>query len=256
MRLIQQLPNCTDFDVVLDGETTPAFRILLPEMVTSPELELKTLLHTIPGRWAVTEHGAQGEFCPSTDLELSVQIQCASPEIFADISIRNLSAQPLTQLRANVCANINHLPGTPPWCNRAFMPSLPLDRDAQGRYWYEKVAPGNLLALSDRGWIEMHPHPQTPDASLVPQYSFKPNVGDVCACAVASADRSLLFFQAWDGPCQYCAPFPGNACMHLLPVIANVLASGSSAVIRGIAGIFAGNRDQLTTRIRQFYKGG
>jgi len=246
MKLIQQTPHCSDFDVILDGERNPAFRVLLPEFVRADGLDLGKLLHTIPGKWFVGRDGATGSFRASPEILISVTIECRGMEIAVNLNLKNLSSQPLVNLKADVCASVNHLPGEPGWCNPAFFPaSLALDRDVQGRYWYEKITPHNLMALTDGGWVEMHPAPRHPDASRVAQYSFVPSSEEsATACTVASADGRFLFFQAWDTRCNYCTPCPGNACMHLHPLIAARLEPGAAASVRGRVGIFRGSREE------------
>lgn len=254
MRLIQQTPACADFDVVLDGENTPSFRILLPEHIRGEGLDVSGCLHTIPGDWELSDDAAIGTFRASDALVITTTVEPRGTAILAKLAIENLQSKPIHGIRVDICASVNHLPGQPDWANRAFIPSsVPLVRDLQGRYWFEKVTPENLAALTDTGWVEMHPCPDDPDADRVPQYSFAPNESeDACACAVASEDGQCQFFQAWNTRCHYCTPCPGNACMHLRPLIADMVQPGDSATIEGMAGIFRGSRAELTEKIRAF----
>ena len=48
MKLTQQTPNCSDFDLTLPGDETPAYRLLLPEHVAGANLETR-FVHTVPG---------------------------------------------------------------------------------------------------------------------------------------------------------------------------------------------------------------
>ena len=57
MKFLQQTPDCSDLDVVPDGQDAPAFRILLPEHLSASNCDLGAeygvpgVLHTVPGRW-------------------------------------------------------------------------------------------------------------------------------------------------------------------------------------------------------------
>jgi len=97
----------------------------------------------------------------------------------------------------------------------------------------------------------MHPTPDAPDSTKVPLYSFTPSPEvDARACAAESADGGFWFFQWWDTPCRWCAPFPGNACMHLEPFVAERLPMGESAGIRGRIGMHEGDRASLEEMLR------
>lgn len=250
MKLVQQTPDTADFDVVFDGDATPAFRVLLPEAIAADGLETICGCHTIPGRWTFDRRLAKGSFLIASGLHIATNIQCREAEIRADLSLRNGSTRSLRDVTATICASVNHLPGAPDWCNRDFIPDAPLDRDAQGRYWFREVAPRRLKALVDEDWVAMHPCPDDPDPDSVPKYFQTVSTrNDVRGCAVASHDGDLPFFQAWAAPCHYAQPFPGNACMHLLPMISSEIPAGETATIRGIVGIFRGDRPALRRNI-------
>jgi len=250
MKLIQQTPGCSDFDLVLGKRAAPAFRVLLPERIVSAGSTLVAPSHTVPGEWAFTLAGARGEFAPSPLVRVVVGIECGEAEIRVDIEFINTSPRVLSSVTADFCAAVNHLPGAPGWCNRDFIPSVPLDRGLQGRYWYEKVTPHGLKALTAEGWVAMHPCPAHPDADAVGEYEWtlSPRT-DAHACAARSADGSLLFFQAWDAPCRHIGPFPGNACMHLVPLVAELIEPEKTATIRGRIGILRGDWQALAGKI-------
>jgi hypothetical protein len=250
VKLIQQTPATSDFDVVFDDDITPAFRVLLPEAISADGLETIGGCHTVPGEWSFRAHRAQGSFSISPELRVTVRIECREPDLLIDLRLRNGSSRPLHNLAANFCAGLNHLPGAPDWCNREFIPDAPLDRDIQGRYWFREVAPQGLKALVGDGWIATHPCPDNPDPDSVAEYSCNRSArSDVAACAVASHDGNSLFFQAWAAPCRYIEPFPGNACMHLLPLMASRLPAGETATLHGMVGIFHGDWAALRHKI-------
>ncbi len=249
LALRQASPACSDFDVALAGQDRPAFRLLLPEHITvrgSKEIELR-LLHTVAGRWQPAAGGLHGVFRAGETLEITVDLAPRGTAVDIDLAVRNLTAERMRQVRMNVCAAVNHLPGSPSWSNRQFIAAeLPDDRAAQGRWWYQQYTPTRLRALRPGGWVAMHPSPDRPDPDRVPLYSFVPSAtADTRACAVQALDGKWLFYQAWDHPCQHATPCPGNACMHLLPLLAEQLDAGATARIRGCAGLFPGDWEAL-----------
>jgi len=257
MTLVQQLPRCSDFDVILAGGAMPAFRVLLPERVCADGKAIHPgAAHVVPGVWEATARGMVGRVRPCDDAEVTVAITCRETEIAVDLGVRNKTAHAFSHITVDICAGVNHLPGTPDWCNRDFIPSEPLDRAAQGRYWYETATPHGLKALTAEGWVRLHPRPDDPDAAHVPPYSFvlSPRA-DRFAAAVSSHDGGCLFFQAWDAPCYSSGPFPGNACTHLQPIAAMHLRPGQEVTIRGLIGIFEGTREALARRIIGFREG-
>jgi hypothetical protein len=250
VRFVQQTQGCSDFDVTLDGDETPSFRMLLPEHVTADGHEPVDATHVILGEWAARAELVEGRFALADMLEIHVKIEPAGSAAAVALNFENTSGQTLRNITANVCTSVNHLPGEPGWSNRDFIPEdVPLDRNEQGRAWYERVTPGELCALTEGGWVGMHPHPDDPDASNVPLYGFVPSEkADARACAVES-ESGLTFLQAWDVPCHHCTPCPGNACMHLVPVVAETLAAGKSAEINATIGIHDGGRQSLASDI-------
>lgn len=255
MRLIQQTPDTSDFDVIFGGQETPAFRILLPEALVVDGKAIANGCHTVTGDWQFERDAAEGSFSPSAGLLVRVRIQCRDSDMLVGMSVTNTSPRPFANVTANVCASVNHLPGDPGWCNRDFIPGVPLDRDLQGRHWYSNVTPPGLQALTGDGWVAMHPRPGDPNPDAVPKYSWVPSArDDIRACAVKSHDGSLLFFQWWDAQCRYVEPFPGNACMHLMPVIAAKLAPGETATVRGMAGVLVGDWAGLAAEVNSWLR--
>jgi len=256
MILSQQTPDCSDFDVALAADSSPAFRLLLPEWVHAEGFEYPGLLHVLPGKWRRQGGVTEGRFSVLGQLEVHVVLEPGETTLGIRLEAANTGAGPLSNVWANVCMALNHLPGEPGWSNERFLANLPLDRSLQGRHWYEKLAPRGLQALAARGWLPMHPHPEQPEADGVAPYQWEAGAeADVRACAVESPDAAAWAFQAWAGPCRFCTPFPGNACMHLEPFLAAVVEPGASAVAVGLAGIHSGDRRSLTARIDEFRAG-
>ncbi len=246
-RLIQQTPACSDFDFVPAGWTKPAFRVLLPEHITADGQKPLQFVHTKRGQWRTSANELLGAFDVGKSYELIVRAKVHDNDVQIELTFRNLTQETLRNVRMLVCSATNHQPGTPAWSNPMFIPAeMKDDRDLQGRHWYRHVAPGRLFALRPQGWVATHPSPADPDPDKVPKYSFTPSpTADAIACAVESADGRWQFYQAWDKPSRYETPCPGNACMHLQPLVAEQLAPGSSVTLRGEVGLFAGNREEL-----------
>jgi len=252
-RLHAQTANCADFDVFLNGDdTAPSFRVLLPEWVRGEGVEHTGAFHVIPGEWRGDEFGLSGQFTVGGQLEIGVRVNTEPSAFGVTLTVRNVGESAISHVWANICAGVTHLPGEPGWSNARFIPGVPLDRTEQGRYWYDVLTPRRLVAFTRRGWIPMHPTPDAPDSTKVPLYSFTPSqVPEASACAVESADGGLWFYQWWDAPCLWCAPFPGNACMHLEPFVAERLVAGETASIRGRIGMHEGDRASLEGMLRR-----
>ncbi|NLG52188.1 MAG: hypothetical protein GX552_18920 [Chloroflexi bacterium] len=248
----QQTAGCSDFDITLPGDTAPSFRVLLPEWLRAVGLDYHGLFHTIPGRWEPWGEGVQGQITVMDTVAVGVRLLAHARHVDVTLSVQNIGSRTLTDVWANVCTSVNHLPGSPGWCNWTFMPHLDPDRFLQGRYWYEQVTPRGLRALTDEGWVPMHPQPDQPNADSVPLYSFVPSAqANARACAVCPPEGGLFLFQAWASPCRYCAPCPGNACMHLEPFLAETLPPGDVATIRGAVGLYAGDLPSLASHLEE-----
>ena len=259
MRIDHGTPNCADFDIALSMDGPFAFRVLFPEHIEAAGASVPSPLHTIPGQWQHEASQVRGRYRAGTALEVDVRLVPGEGVVQVALGVRNSSAGPLRDLWADICASVNHLPkdAGPGWCNRHFVATeVPLDRAAQGRYWYEVLTPTRLWALTSAGWARMHPSPDHPQADAVPQYhQLRSESADAEACAVQSLDGELWFFQCWDALCRYRLPFPGNACMHLQPLLARDLAVGAAVVIRGLVGLHCGDRATLAERIQRFRRG-
>ncbi len=253
MTLLQQTPNCSDFDVILEGETSPAFRVLLPERIWADGLDSTQHFHTVPGTCRRHAHGIEGSYAVGNELEIAISIETRPHDIGVVLKVRNIGRHALADVWADVCAGLSRLPGQPAWCNRQFLPNVPLDRALQGRHWYEQLTPRRLLALTDEGWVPMHPSPERPQTNSVPAYSsVLSEMANARACALQSPDGGVFFFQAWASPCRYRQPFPGNACMHLEPFVSANVEPSSSASIRGLVGMHYGDQRSLVERIERF----
>lgn len=249
--LHQQTDSCSDFDVLLDNDSAPSFRVLLPEWIHGGGITYSGHLHVIPGSWQGHGHGVYGHFAVADQFAVNVQIGTRETEIQVKLTVTNTGHSAITDVWANVCASLNHLPGSPGWSNRSFLASVALDRAAQGFYWYEVLTPKRLFAIGAKGWVPMHPSPDNPDACMVPLYCFTPSqTADTRACVVESPEGDLWFFQKWDTPCHWCTPCPGNACMHLVPFLAERLEVGAATAIQGRIGIHHGDRASLEGMLR------
>ena len=255
MRLVQQAANTADFDVLSDD--VPVFRVLVPEHIQAGGMEAVHGVHMIHSSWESLLDGMKGTFRACDELEVTTTVTTSGEtEVEICISFKNLSDHDLTDLDADICTALNHLPGTPGWANLSFFGGVPLDRDIQGIMWYEDIAPRRLLALTDDGWAAMHPSPDSAGAEGVPRYNrVRSDAPGAIGCAVSGPDGESHFFQMWKTDCYYRNTFPGNACMHLVPVVCAGLAPGKIAEIRGVVGFFEGSRDALARRMRQFRAG-
>ena len=221
---------------------------------TSPGTRTNTCPDCTPSRENGSQRRRRFQVC-SCVAAVSRSRSSSNPgntEILIEMDFRNLTGGTCRNLRANICASLNHLPGEPGWSNRDFIPaSVPLDRDLQGRYWYEKGTPRSLQYWTGGSWGQMHAFPDRPSADTVNRYFFKAGeLDNAYACALQSQNGKKLFYQAWSAPCQHWSPFPGNACTHLLPMVASQLEPEQTARITGMVGVFSGNRSELAQRIR------
>jgi len=239
----------SDIDVI--EREVPIFRILVPEHLTAedahgPVYDDRTFIHVVKGQWT-SEHGRlRGAVKLSGDLDLGITLEPRARGVLMSLAVTNLSDRDLLNVRANVCSGVSRLPDKTPWSNRAFIPpSVPLDRGKQGQYWYEQLTRTSLQAwLPDRGWIRMNVEP--PGSKQRDLYAAVQSSTDAARlCAVESLDRKSLFFQGWKARCYYLSPFRGNACMHLLPLVAARLPARQTATIRGAVGIYDGSRSDL-----------
>ena len=246
-RLRQSSPGCSDISVIPAGWENPAYRLLLPEHIFSETGISFGGVHTILGRWNKVPGGILGKYSVGETFEISVDIKGLDTYVDIEVSIENLAPEDLTDVRMVICSSVNHLPGNPDWSNRLFIPDeVSEDRDAQGRYWYQHLTPDRLMALDPSGWFGTHPYPENPDPDLVPRYSFvESTTDDTLAYAVQSLDGKWIFYQAWDRPSRHATPCPGNACMHLHPLVSSRMGPGENGVVRGRCGMFQGDWEEL-----------
>lgn len=250
MKIYQQTKDCSDFDIVIDKEEKPSFRVLLPEWIKADGIKFEGLCHTIPGEWQHQENLVKGNYNVTDQLRVDVDIKLRHTDILVDLSLTNTGNHNVDNIWLDVCTSVNHLPGEPLWGNEVFMGNMPLDRTIQGRFWYEQLAPHHLFAITPESWVNMHPNPDNPDADLVPLYNFAPSEkAEAIGCAVESLNGDTFCFQAWSNLSRYCTPSPGNACMHLRPFMVKLLNPDKTARIRGLIGIHFGNRLDLKTKI-------
>jgi hypothetical protein len=210
-------------------------------------------VHTLEGHWRHRSDGLLGTYRVGETFEIEVDIESHGQYVGVTASFENLTPESLEGVRMVICSSVNHLPGKPDWSNRLFIPAeVPLDRDAQGRFWYQHLTPERLMALRPDEWVPTHPSPRNPDPDLVPRYSFVPSItGDTVAYAVQSLDGKSLLYQSWDHPCQHETPCPGNACMHLDVLVSECLEPGEKAVIVGRCGLFKGTWASLRSFIEE-----
>ncbi|NQT20285.1 MAG: hypothetical protein HQ592_11315 [Planctomycetes bacterium] len=245
-RLHQQTANCSDVDVLIGQQDSPSFRVLLPEWIRGKGVKHTGLLHVIPGTWRKDAQGLSGHFTVADQLEIAVVVETEQTAVSVTLAVKNVEQSTISNVWANVCTGVNHLPGNPGWSNERFMPSAPLDRAVQGRYWFEVATPRRLFAFVGGKWIPMHPCPDLPDPAAVPLYSFTPSAdAEACACAVENVEGGLWFYQYWNTPCRWCTPCPGNACMHMVPFLTERLSPGATVGIRGRVGMHEGTRSSL-----------
>jgi hypothetical protein len=216
--------------------------LLLPEHIQSDSGLSFGGVHTLKGFWRDRSGGLLGTYRVGETFEIEVDIEGYDQYIGVKISVENLTQGNLTGIRVLICSSVNHLPGSPDWSNRLFIPAeVPLDRDAQGRFWYQHLTPGRLMALRPGGWMVTHPSPGNPDPDLVPRYSFVPSItGDTIAYGAQSLDGKSLLFQSWNHPGEHETPCPGNACMHLDVPVSECLEPGEKAGIEGLCGLYSG----------------
>ena len=112
MILSQQTPNSSDFDVILSGDSNPSFRMLLPERVLAEGLDHGGL-HTIPGIWNGEANWLEGRFSDENTLEFSVRIDTYRYDTRVELTLKNIGNHEITDLWAEVCTSLNHLPGNP-----------------------------------------------------------------------------------------------------------------------------------------------
>lgn len=253
--LISFTPQSKGCDYTVAGpDGQPLFRLILPETLYRNHRDpLDHVIHTFPGDQTVGQHAAS---CV-TESRNSMLYESELSELDADtlrmrLSVRNRSAGALCDLRLDICQALGCLPGYPDaWANTDFMPaSLPLDRDIQGRAWYEQVSIERQRGLVNGAWVVLHPAPDCPLIDEKNKYPFVTgSQPDTAAVGIQSIDRSKILYMAWSVPCCWRAPFPGNACMHIMPALPDLLP-GDQIMITGRCGLFRGSLAQLAEDLK------
>ena len=243
-----------DFQVA-DPAGKPLFRLVLPEtLYENRSVPVDHIIHTYPGIRIAGQHAA------SCVIERNDRVSYESDLSEADadtlkmsISVKNHTGRVLRDLRLDICQAPGCLPGYPdPWANTDFMPAgLPLDRDIQGREWYEQVSVNRQRGLAGGEWIVLHPSPACPRIDEQNKYPLiTGDQPDAAAVALLSIDRATILYMAWAVPCYWRAPFPGNACMHIMPALPD-LQPGGRCAITGQCGLFYGSLAQLAERLNR-----
>jgi len=257
-RLILNNGNRYDLEVILPGKSVPACRLLLPEHIYAEGLEELSIVHTLAAEWEESGDELQGSLVLDQGVECGLWLKPTSEGVSMKISIKNRSQNTYRNVRVNICAGLSHLPNAIniDWANRDFLPdSVPLDRDLQGKYWYSMVTPKRLKAWTpNKDWIVMHLKPENPEPDSENLYWHALSQTDnSMGCAVISSDGEKLFYQVWKTEhSRHQSPFAGNACMHLIPQVAEELPPGKTATIEGKAGIFEGSWEELAAEFKKF----
>ncbi len=257
-KLIRNYDGRYDVDVILPGTSSPACRLLLPEIIYGEGLKEIRSVHTYEADWNESGTELQGSLLLDQGVECDLWLKPAPEGVLIKISIINRSQNTYRNVRVDICAALTHLPNTDnmDWSNRDFLPvSVPLDRDLQGRYWYSVVTPGRLKAWTpDRDWIVMHLKSENPepDSENLYWHALSPTDNSM-GCAVISSDKEKFFYQVWKTEhSRHQSPFAGNACMHLVPQVAKELPPGKTATIEGKAGFYEGTWEGLAAEFRNF----
>jgi hypothetical protein len=254
----QEVPGSLDFDFVLPGEASPACRLLAPETIavaTDVPGGFRAIprgtMHTIPGRLAREGGAVTVEHTFANVMTSRTMLRPRKTYVEVELTIRNLSEYTWHNVRAEFCLGFNRLPAKSPWSNQVFFPGVPLDRDVQGALWFGRISPHRLEYYSNGRWLPLHPNPGDPDPARYPAYN-QPFSGLRPASIVAlepQADQPQMFL-LFGAPAEVREPFKGNACMHLIPQLAQTLAPGDSATVRGKAGFHGRSLADLVRLLR------
>ena len=242
-RFAQEVEGSVDFDFLLDGKSTPACRILAPEQLAVEGRDLgkevgERVLHTTPGK--LTRRGDTVTVERSYPGAFSYRLELRPRATYFDLTflVRNLGNREWRDLKADFCLGLSRLPSrSRPWSNEVFFRSVPPDRTEQGALWYSHITPKRLMYYWRGQWHGLHPNPLDPDPKKVPLYNAafsNPKPARIVALQPEAGQQ--VFFLMFDTESSAREPFPGNACMHLDPLMANRVKPGESAVIKGKAG--------------------
>ena len=235
--------GCADLIVKLSGCETPAFRMLLPELITADNLKAavgteelkrfhKTFLHTVAGEWRVDDDGTWvGVQTHPGVLEITTRVVPHSYYVGLTVTLRNLTGEPLNNLRANYCLGVNA--GGGGWANYEFLPKSTLERVEDGQYWYQNVAQKGAYIHAGGKWVRLFNSKGNPDLT------------DAGIIAINNEAGTATVFMTWKAPVL--TPWINNAsaCMHLRPQVSPLLMPDESATIHGHMGQTSGGLDDV-----------
>ena len=253
VRFRQEAPGSLDFDFVLPGESSPACRLLAPETIAVASEEPggfraipRGTMHTIQGRLARAGHAVVVQHTFAKTMSTRTVLRPRGTYVEVELTVRNLSQSTWRNLQAEFCLGINRLPAREPWANQAFFPGVALDRNVQGALWFSRITPRRLKLYQGGRWLPLHPSPDDPDPARFPTYNqpFR-DLRAASIVALASEPSQPQLFLLFDAPSAAREPFKGNACLHLIPMLAKMLDPGKSATVRGKAGFHGRRLDDL-----------
>lgn len=247
MKFHQQTPACADIDVTLsDDGNSPDFRLLLPERVYADGYDGSEPLHTIAGVWEQQFGLLGGRYTVPRAFEIAVLLMPNRDEVRVSLTLMNIADHPIENVFIDVCAGLCHLPGEPSWANESFLGEQPLDRNEHGRVWFDEITPQRLIALTASGaWVPMHPNPAAPSSAHSTDFVANDEINTRAVALESPDEPERIFFQSWDTFGRWVTPARENACMHVQPYVADRLDSGESATVRGLVGVFSGDRGAL-----------
>lgn len=248
----QEMEGRSDFDFVLPNGATPSFRLLAPEILFMDGIRLDKI-HTIPGTQVRRADGLGVELSIPGKAFTRVRLRPQASWVDVEYSITNRDQKTWKNVAAEFCLGLDRLPShVRPWSNAEFFPSALLGRSALGAYWFSVLTPRRLECYSGAVWVPLHPRPDDPDPAKVPLYPTPPDKLLPASIVVLRARGSQpQFFMMWSKKGFARAPFPGNACMHLVPQLADQLKPGETATIRGRAGFGGSTPEDLVPLQRQ-----
>lgn len=249
IRFKQEVPGSLDFDFVLPGGSSPACRLLAPETIAIASEEPggfraipRGTMHTIPGRLARVGETVAVEHTFAKIMSTRTVLRPRGTYVEVELTVRNLSESTWRNLQAEFCLGLNRLPAKEPWANQTFFPGVALDRNVQGALWFSRITLHRLKFYQGGRWLLLHPSPADPDPARRPAYNqpFR-DLHPASIVALEPEPSQPQLFLLFDAPSAAREPFKGNACLHLIPMLAKTLEPGKSATVRGKAG-FHGRR--------------
>lgn len=245
------------FNCILPGERIPSFRILAPEHITTNDRDLGEeagfkWFHIMQAKsyqrdgTLVIEHLFENLF----EFRLTVTPR----EMYVDIelSIKNIDNKPWNGLQANFCSGLtkpSDVKSNDMWINRIFFPDTVMYRKEIGEYWFSKIVPKRFKYYDGKEWKLAHPNPENPNSSEFPEWLSEEaknktdKIGRIIA--LEAHDNQPQLFQMWNVEGVVWDPFPGNACMHIIPIVAERLNPKEVASIKGRIGFWGKSLDDL-----------